>query len=232
MENLKVKKTFLYTLIISIVVSALLGIWAILANEFGEFQGRVLATTLIVVGTSILGLACGAFLESPKSTNLSLKIIPISGIILAFITALSTLLLIWQISSSQDWLMLKTIGVCGVFAFSLAQLSLLSMANLSEKFLGALTIAYSVILILAVMIAILIIAEPQNEDGWLMRIIGVLGIIDAAVTVMIPIFHRLSRGDFATNQSTVGQIESEINELQNQIEKLEAQKEELLKQAN
>ncbi len=232
MENLKVKKTFLYTLIGSIIVSALLGIWAILAGEFGEFQAKILGTTLIVVGTSILGLACGAFLESPKSANLSLKFIPISGIILAFITALLTLSLIWQINVSQDSLVLKTIGVCGVFAFSLAQLSLLSLANLSEKFLGALTIAYLVILILALLLSSLIIFEPQNEGGWLMRVIGVFAIIDAAVTVMIPIFHRLSRGDFAKNKTTVGQIDAEIDELQKQIEKLETQKEELLKQAN
>ena len=229
MENLNVKKIFLYTLIGSIVVSALLGIWAILANEFGEFQGRVLSTTLIVVATSILGLACGAFWESPKSAISGLKIVPLAGIILAIITALMTLSMVWQISGSQDSLVLKIIGVSGVFAFSLAQLSLLSMANLSEKFLGVLTIAYLVVLILAIMIAILIITEPQNENGLLMRVIGVLGIIDAALTVMIPVFHRLSYGDFVKNKTELEKIESEIEKLKSELHNLEQQRDRILK---
>ena len=54
---------------------------------------------------------------------------------------------------------------------------------------------------------------------------------DEALTVTIPILHRLSRGDYAQNETTVGQIEKAIAELQKKIEKLEAQKQEILEKS-
>ncbi|MBX7173507.1 MAG: hypothetical protein K1X72_21245 [Pyrinomonadaceae bacterium] len=228
MENLKIKKLFLYTLIGSIAVSAVLGIWAIISGEFGDFQARILMTTMTVVGTSILGLACGAFLESEKSAKLRLKIVPVAGIFFAIIAAFLALLLIWQIVSSTNETVEKTIAVSGIFAFSLAQLSLLSLANLSAKFQGALICVYLATLSLASIISILIIIEPSRENDFVFRLLGVLGIVDAALTVLIPIFHRLSRGDFSANQPEIEKIDAEIAKLKEELERLEQQREEIL----
>jgi hypothetical protein len=229
MQNLNIKKTFLYTLIGSVAVSALLGIWAILAGDFGDFQARVLMTTLTIVGTSILGLACGAFWESPKSANSPLKMVPIAGMILAIVSAVLTLVLIWQFVSSQNAAFYKTIGVMGLFAFTLAQLSLLSLANLAAKFQWALTAVYLVALILAAIISVLIVIEPSGESDFVWRLIGILGVIDAALTVMIPIFHRLSLGDFAANQPEIEKIEAEMERLKAELSRLEQRREEILK---
>lgn len=227
MENLNIKKIFLYTLIGSIAISALLGILAILSGEFGDFQSRILLSTLTIVGTSILGLACGAFLESPKSQNPQLKIIPIIGILLSIISAALILLLTWKVIGSQNSEALKAIAVTGILAFSLSQLSLLSLANLSKNFQWSLLLAYFVILSLASIISVIIIIEPSGESDFVFRLIGVLGVVDAALTVIIPIFHRLSRKDIV--QISVSEIDAEIEKLQAQIESLEQQKEELLK---
>ena len=225
MESLNIKKTFLYTLIGSIAVSTLLGIWAILSGEFGEFQAKILGTTLTVVGTSLLGLACGAFLESPHSGEKILKTIPIAGIILAFVAAITVLIMIWG-QLDNIW---KIAAISAIFAFSLAQLSLLSLANLSDRFQWILTVAYLVILSLAAINSILIIVEPNSESNFVMRLIGVLTVIDAAITVMIPIFHRLSKGDFSNNQNGIGKIEAEIAKLKDTLIQLEQQREEILK---
>lgn len=225
MQNLNIKKTFLYTLIGSIAVSALLGIWAILSGEFGEFQAKILGTTLTVVGTSLLGLACGAFWENSRSSETALKVIPMAGIILSLVAAITVLVMIWW-QFDNIW---KVAAISGIFAFSLAQLSLLSLANLSKKFEWILTAAYLVILSLATINSILIIIEPSSESNFVMRMIGVLAVIDAALTVTIPILHRLSRGDFSEN--TVEKIGKKIAELQKQIEKLEMQKEEILEKS-
>ena len=230
MENLNLKKTFLYTLIASIAFSALLGIWAILSGDFGEFQARVLMTTLTVVATSILGLACGAFWESQKSSNSLIKFIPIAGIVLTMVSALLTFALIWHIVSSQNELVYKTIAITGLFAFTLAQLSLLSLADLSPKFMWVLTAVYLIALILASIVSILIIIEPRGESDFVMRFIGILGVVDAALTVMIPIFHRLSRGDFAVNQPEIEKIDAKIVKLKDELSRLEQQREEILNQ--
>jgi len=57
---MNIRKVFLYLLIASVAVSALIGIAVIIMGDFGEFEIRVLLTMLTITVTSILGLACGA----------------------------------------------------------------------------------------------------------------------------------------------------------------------------
>lgn len=230
MDNLNVKKIFLYLLIGSITLSALMGIWAILSGEFGELQGKILLTTLTVVGTSILGLACGSFLESSRSKNSPLKIVPSIGIIFALLAAVSSFLLIWSVYNFDDKGIFKTFFITLLFAFSLAQLSLLSLARLAKRFYWSLTAAYVVILLLDSIIALLILAEFEGGGDFIMRIIGVLSVIAASLTVMIPIFHRLSRADFIEPEiPSVAKIDEEIASLKTRIAHLEKQREDVSK---
>lgn len=229
MENINSKKIFFYLLICSIALSALMGIWAILSGEFGELQARVLGTTLTVVGTSILGLACGAFLESKYSRDSAIKIVPVTGIILAVFSALVTMWLIWIVVGWGESWIYKTLAVSIIFAFSFAQLSLLSLAHLVRRFRWATTAVYFVVMALASIVSLIIIFDPQSDDFLVSRFIGVLAVTDAALTVMIPIFHRLSRGEFAEENETFSsdKIDAEIAKLKAQISWLEKQKEDI-----
>ena len=69
------RKLFLYTLIASVALCALIGIAVMLFGEFGEFETKVLLTTFTVAVTSILGLACGAYYESRHA-----RMLPFTGI--------------------------------------------------------------------------------------------------------------------------------------------------------
>lgn len=229
MENLNLKKFFLYLLICSIGFSALMGISAILWGEFGEFQGKILGTTLTVVGTSILGLACGAFLETIHQRNSPRIFVPVAGIILAIVSSLILLWLIWASSSLGDVnAIYKFLAVCSIFAFSFAQLSLLSLANLSKRFQWAITTEYLVVFVLASIISAVIVIENNNESDFVFRTIGILAVIDAALTVMIPIFHRLSRTEFVENETpSINKIDTEIAKLKTEIARLEKQKEDI-----
>lgn len=235
LQEINLKRTFLYSLIASIAVSALIGIWVILLGNFGWFEARILGTTLTVVGTSILGLACGAFLESPGSRNSSLRFVPILGIILSFISAFIGLRLIWFSSNTSSELesTYKVLGISTMFAFSLAHLSLLSLAKLSKKFQWALPLAYVSVLALTSIISAIIILEPPSEDYLVLRVIGILAVMDAAITVMIPVFHRLSHADFPENKEfSVEKIDAEIEELKQRISELENEKWEILNMEN
>ncbi|HEY0050931.1 MAG TPA: hypothetical protein VGB68_16680 [Pyrinomonadaceae bacterium] len=225
MESLNVKKIFLYLMICSIALSALMGIWAILS---GDVEYRVLGTTLTIVGTSILGLACGAFLENPRSQKFPLIAIPVVGIILSVLSALITIWLIWMKTNWSDEVLFKTLAVSSIFAFALSHLSLLSIAQLSRRFRWSLITAFVVIFALASIISFIIVFEPPSESGIVLRLIGVLAVIDAALTVMIPIFHRLSRTEFVDIPS-VAEIEAKIAGLKAQITRLEKQKEDVLR---
>lgn len=228
MENLNSKKFFLYLLVCSIALSALMGIWAIVSGEFGELQGKILLTTLTVVGTSILGLACGAFLESPRSENSSYKVVPVVGIICAVVAAIASFWLIWLNSRIDfNWIW-KLFFVSLIFGFSLAQLSLLSLAKLAKRFVWSLTTAFVVIFILDTIVSAIIVFELEGSDGFVLRVIGVLSVVAAALTVMIPLFHRLSRTEFAEfDTPNITVIDAEINRLKTQIARLEKQKEDI-----
>lgn len=210
-----------------------MGIWAIISGEFGELQGKVLLTTLTVVGTSILGLACGAFLESPRSKTQALKVVPIAGIALAVICALTSFAMIWEAVGWEDKGIFKLFFVSLIFAFSLAQLSLLSMAQLAGRFRWSLITAYVVIFILDSIVSAIIVFDLSGDDNLVLRLIGVLSVVAASLTVMIPIFHRLSRSEFLEFETpNVGTIDAEITRLKTQISRLEKQREDILNAEN
>lgn len=232
-ENFNLKKLFFYLLICSIALSALMGIWAIISGEFGDLQGKILLTTLTVVGTSILGLACGAFLESPRAQNSTLKAVPAAGIIIAVLCALASVWLIWGSSGRSENGLFKLFFITLIFAFSLAQLSLLSMAHLARRFRWSLTTAYIVIFILDSIISVIILFELTGDDGLILRLIGVLSVVAASLTVMIPIFHFLSRTEFIDGEiPSTAKIDDEIVNLRAQIVRLEKQKEDILNAEN
>ena len=70
--------------------------------------------------------------------------------------------------------------------------------------------------------------ENNNESDFVFRTIGILAVIDAALTVMIPIFHRLSRTEFVDNETpSINKIDTEIAKLKTEIARLEKQKEDI-----
>lgn len=203
-----------------------MGIWAILSGEFGETQGKVLFTTLTVVGTSILGLACGAFLESPRVTNL--KSVPLIGITLAVLCGLTCFWLIWGNENNNGNGIFKFALISLICAFSFAQLSLLSMARLARRFRWSLVSAYIVIFALDLIICPIIIFEPDSDNSLVLRLIGVLSVVAASLTVVIPIFHWLSRSEYVHDDTfSSTKINVQIAELRAKISHLEQQRDEI-----
>ncbi len=228
MENFNLKKFFLYLLVCSIALSALMGIWAIISGEFGELQGKILGTTTTIIGTSILGLACGVYLENPRAKNSPTYFVPIAGIVFAVISAAIILWMIWGSGSLGEEFLFKTLGVSLVFSVSFAQLSLLSLARLAIRLRWAIITAYISVLMLASTVSAVILFSQGEDNFFILRFIGVLAVVDAAVTVMIPVFHRLSRTEFIYDEAvSTAKIDAQITELKEQISHLEKQREEI-----
>lgn len=213
-----VKRAFLYSLILSVVLSALLGIIAILSGEFGWLELRILLTAVTISLASINGLACGAYLGTGKG-----KLLPWVGIVL---TLVSTLLIVSQIwleftLNEAFW---KLTACCAVYAIACAHLSLLSMARLAQWFQWSLVAAYVVILGVATMIAMIILLLIDNSG--MFHLLGVAAVIDAAITILIPIFHRLSKtDDLSANE--IERIDQELGRLRTRITELEDRKRQL-----
>jgi hypothetical protein len=194
----RLKKVFLYSLVASVTLSAAFGMYTILVGRFGWFEGRIMMTTLTIGVASIAGLACRAYLSrSPYHP------IPLLGLGLTSLAVVMFLAGIWGTFTSEPYW--KAAISAAVFAIACGHLSLLSLARLAERFYGALIAAYIIILGVAAMITSMMLFEEYGEMAW--RVLGVGAIADAAITVLLPIFHRLSRDELPPEPSAQPEID-------------------------
>ena len=178
-----IRRGFLYAFVGSVAASAFLAIAAILFLDLGGLYRIAFSTGTIAVG-SVCGLACAARLEAAQNQAL-----PLLGIVVATTAAAAMLLLIW--TEASDWeVWLQTTLSLGVFAVAVAHVCLLSMAKLAARFEWSRVVAYVVILFVAALLTSMIWFDTSGVD--ILRILAVAVILDAAVTILIPIFHRLS----------------------------------------
>ena len=214
------KKPLLYVLIASVILGAVFGVTLILMNTWGWFEVRVMLTTVIIAVASLCGLACDLS-KLPRGLNL----LPRSGLVLTGIAALLLLFGIWlEFSSEEYW---KATIVASIFGVATVHACLLSIARLSNRFRWVAFIGKQLIYGLAIMLALIIVGEVDSRGLW--RFVAALSIVVAAVTLVIPILHRISRLD--EKQSTellmpndarnLHAIDSEIASLKDRIAELE-----------
>ncbi|MBK9215204.1 MAG: hypothetical protein IPM59_06335 [Chloracidobacterium sp.] len=213
---MNLRKAFLYTLIGSVAVSALIGIGVILLGNFGNLEVRILMTTLTITATSILGLACGAYYETGRG-----RVLPLAGIVLALAAAIMTFLIIWNVLDENESF-IKSAGTILLASVACSHLSLLSLARLDKRFAWSRIAAFVTVWLLSALLAYLIWFEPDANNDLFARTIGVLSILVASVTVVTPVFHKLSAGE-----PTVADLDAQIEELRSRITELERQKAEL-----
>jgi MFS family permease len=180
------KRIALWFLIASIAASAVLGVITVLVGSFGDLQIRIILTTLTISAASICALASGALWEQRRQRFLSL-----AGAILASLAAILIIAGIWTETSSEGfWRFTVSLGLVAV---ATAHVSLLALARLAPRFAWNRVAASIAVYFLAGLFIYIIYFTPKGDTG--VRIIGATAIIVAALTILTPIFHRLSRGD-------------------------------------
>jgi hypothetical protein len=209
---MSLKRAFLYALIGSVSISALIGIGVLLFGNFGNVEVRILMTTLTVTVTSILGLACGAYFESGRGREL-----PLAGVVLAVAAAMMTLLIVWNVGDKSE-AFIKSTATVTLLALSCSHLSLLSLARLDKRFAWSRTAAFGLVAVLDAILLWLMWFEPEGDSEIVPRTLGVLSILIAAVTVVTPVFHKLSA------EPDVDAIDAEIATLRARIAELEAKR--------
>ena len=220
-HQFSLRQLFLWIHIVAVACSAFVGIGQILVGFY--YESRVLVTAVIIALASVCGLGCGAALEGKRA-----KIFPVAGMVLTLLGTLMLLFIVWiQLpwQRSMEGFVRWTAIFC-IYAVACSHISLLSIARLSERFRWAIFVA--VISILAV--ASLVSAPMVFHDAFaknmslLIRYIAVAAIIDAAMSVLIPVFHLLSRGEMKALNSgvelTLADIDAEIAQLESRLVKL------------
>ncbi len=208
------KRLFLYLLIGSVAVSAVIGIAVVLIGNFGDLEVRVLLTTLTIAVTSILGLACGAAFETGRGRELAG-----AGIILSAVSGVLWIVLLWAEPGTGN-VFPRALMSTTLIAAACAHLSLLGLARLSGRFVGARYAGHFAVWGLAGVLLWFIWFGTGEPGPVLSRAMGVLAILAGTVTVVTPVFHRLS----ASAPDRDAAIDAEIDKLRTRLAELEAEK--------
>lgn len=220
------KRPLLYALVGSVVLGALLGIALVMQNTWGWFEVRVMLTTVTVAIASLCGLACDLS-RTPRGAN----ILPRCGLLLTLVAASLILVGMWtDMNKDGFW---KVTASVSIFAVATVHICLLSIARLAKRFRWVYFVACQVIYGLAVLLSVIVFWELENER--MFRFVAMISIVDAALTLVIPLLHRISRTDDL--QATiagpmaarnVAAIEVEIGALKKRIAELEKLRLEML----
>ena len=208
-DRIDLRRIFLITLIASVVTSALIGIGVLLLGDSGLIEVRVLMTTMVITIVSVLGLACGAYIEIRGGREL-----PYAGILFSVIAGLMSFFIIWNILD-EDEVFIKMFLTVTLLATACSHLSLLALARLDRRFSWTRISAVICVALLCAILLFILWFEPTGDSDLIYRILGVLGILLAAITVVTPVLHKLS-----SDKSDVEKIDAEIRMLQKRIDEL------------
>lgn len=218
-EQSRLKKPLLYAFVASVLVGALLGIALVVRNQWGWYEVRVIFTTIIIAVASLCGLACDLS-RTPRGKNL----LPYAGMILTAVAATVALVGMWSdLDSEWFW---KSTAVLSILAVATVHVCLLSIARLVRRFQLVYFFAVQIIYGLALLISFMIISEIEGEGMW--RVVAALGIMTAAVTLIIPILHRIGRLEaegaglrMPLAERNLASLDEEITRLKSRLEQLE-----------
>jgi hypothetical protein len=165
----------------SFSIAALLGIVALLSGgEFGQTQGRILMTTLLV-GLVSIAVLCYLATAGRRSQPVG-----VAGGITVLVPFATGLVMIWaDLQDAPGDGLVRTFGVGAIVAATLAQVCLLlalgeKAASLARRLL-LVTIAFAGLV--AVLTSLLVVGyDPAGDDYY--RAVGVVAILDVLGTVV------------------------------------------------
>ena len=197
------KKGALRVLIASVGISALLGVWAMLAS-FGEFQLKVLFTAMTVAGASIIALACGAALELGRARLFA----PI-GIWASVIGGALALIAIWF--EVVDEGLAKVIFTSMILAVFGGHASALSAANVlpRQHWIRVLTVGCTALVAILILWFMWVTSAFEAWVGFPGRLVGTLIVLASAGTIMVPVLARMGRDEFEISADAFGSADGD-----------------------
>lgn len=159
----------------------MLGVWALLAGDFGQTQGKVLATSFCVSGAML-----GVLVNGPALARRVLWPVPVIAAATAATGFSLVTAMIW-IDFDQDgwWKSLVTLFVVAAGATLVGLLALLPLQPAYEP----LRLVHHLVTGLLVATSIVAVWAEFDAD-WIARVIGVESVVVAALTLAVPAIAR------------------------------------------
>ena len=181
------KKIILKTLIITFIISALLGIGIVLLDIWNEVTAKILLSTVTIFSASIPGLCCSISYEKSKN-----KVVPLIGMIVTTISCIYFLLLVWELitinwANDFTWDFMST---CILLPISFGYISLMLLIDSEDNKVNVFKIGT---IILSVILDILILVEIYANIIMNWKLLVILGILIALGTIVTPLMNKLSK---------------------------------------
>lgn len=177
-------RLFVILFVVSILVNAVLGIWALLSGEFGETQGKVLGTSFLVSAAML-----SVLVNTPALRRGVLWPVPAVGAAAGASGFALFIVLMWTEAGDDRWFKLA-----GSFLVVAAGATLASSLALITTPAGPLRwlqlLGNALITVLAVTVLYGLWIEPDTE--WYARLVGVEGVLVAALTLLVPVLSRFT----------------------------------------
>jgi hypothetical protein len=172
----------------SIVVNAALGIYALVGGDFGDLQQDVLFTSLTISAAGVLALVC-----LPAAERGILGPVPYIGMGAAVATSAVVFAVIWLPDPPQT--LERIASTLGVVAVTVAYGCVVGLASLAPRFRWVLKVATGLALALGALVTVATWGTGDAE--WYGRTVGVVAVLLAAATLLVPVLHRASRAEVA-----------------------------------
>ncbi len=182
-ERLVTTRLVMRLFIASVAVNAVLGILALLSGDFGDLEGRILATSFLVSA-----LMLGVLVHVPAIGRRALWPVPLVGAVAAVLGLALVIVLVWVDPAEGPWV--RIAGSFLVVAAGAALAANLALIGLARRY-GM--VRSATIACIAALVVLILFAIWGNPDGdWFPRIVGVVSILVAAGTLLIPALARFA----------------------------------------
>jgi hypothetical protein len=206
---------FLITPVCAIV--CITSIWGVTAEY------KPLATAFALLGANFFLIPMAFYFEKKHA-----KLIPLIGLLATLVTTGFTLSLIWDLAPQTE-AGRKIFLIIYLIALACFYLSLILRVNLIKKFQWSLPAVQVCVGMLVALYSSLIAISAKDDlpSEFFYRSMTILAILITALTVIIPIFHFLSRSAVKPDVSGIAEIDQEMARLKRRLAELEETKREI-----
>jgi hypothetical protein len=179
------KRFLLITMIASLVICALVGIYIFIFGEWDETEMKVFGTTQVVAWFSLLGFCCSIHQNNPK-----LKWFSITGVLIAVAAFVFAVLAVWW-EMENFGIRWKITIIALIISFALAHMSLMLLVKPKSALTRySLYVTLIFILIVAGLLINGVFCDFELSETCI-KVIGVFVILDVLGTITTPLLNKL-----------------------------------------
>ena len=187
MGSLRLQRVFLFSLIGSLLLAAVMGILALMAEaRFSRTSERIISTALTITLFSLTSMGYAIAWERGRWRPVAATGFGISA--LSFLVFLPGIWL--RLRGGWEDAVFRIMGVGVTWSVGLALLSLLALARLRQSWVWTRYGTQTVAVVLGASVSAMVLFDWDDFDY--VRYLGVLTILTGCGTVCVPILHRLS----------------------------------------